>query len=63
VLHYFDQKNGIFFFTLEEISLLNAFHDFLTWNMTGDYAYTAEESLAMVEKELDDYLRTKYNRA
>jgi hypothetical protein len=56
VLHYFDQKNGIFFFTLEEISLLNAFHDFLTWNMTGDYAYTAEESLAMVEKELNDYL-------
>lgn len=57
VLHYLDQQNGIYFIRLEEISLINAFYDFITWNMDGDFVYPEEESLALIEKTYEKYAK------
>ena len=60
IIHHFDESGSIHIFRLEEISLVNAFHDFLMWIQDCDLVYTQEESLEIVKNIYKKHFNNVY---
>ena len=60
IIHHFDESGRIHIFRLEEISLVNAFHDFLMWIQDSDLVYSQDESLAIIQKVYKKYFNSVY---
>ena len=60
IIHHFDESGSIHIFRLEEISLVNAFHDFLLWIQDCDLVYTQEESLEIVQNVYKKHFNNVY---
>lgn len=60
MIHHFDESGSIHIFRLEEISLVNAFHDFLMWIQDCDLVYTQEESMEIVQNIYKKYFNNVY---
>ena len=60
IIHHFDESGSIHIFRLEEISLVNAFHDFLLWIQDCDLVYSQEESLEIVQNVYKKHFNNVY---
>lgn len=60
IIHHFDDSGIIHIFRLEEISLVNAFHDFLMWIQECDLVYSHDESLAIIQKVYKKHFNNVY---
>ena len=60
IIHHFDESGSIHIFRLEEISLVNAFHDFLMWIQDCDLVYTQEESLEILQNVYKKHFNNVY---
>ena len=60
MIHHFDESGSIHIFRLEEISLVNAFHDFLMWIQDCDLVYTQEESMEIVQNIYKKHFNNVY---
>lgn len=60
IIHHFDKSGSIHIFRLEEISLVNAFHDFLLWIQDCDLVYSQEESLEIVQNVYKKHFNNVY---
>ena len=61
IIHHFDESGSIHIFRLEEISLVNAFHDFLLWIQDCDLVYSQEESLEIVQNVYKKHFNNVYS--
>lgn len=60
VIHYFDKNGNIRIFRLEEISLVNSFHDFLLWVQDCDMVYSQERSLEIIKNIYNKHFNNVY---
>ena len=60
LIHHFDESGSIHIFRLEEISLVNAFHDFLMWIQECDLVYSQDESLAIIQNIYKKHFNNVY---
>ena len=60
IIHHFDESGSIHIFRLEEISLVNAFHDFLIWIQDCDLVYSQEESLEIIKNIYKKHFNSVY---
>lgn len=60
VIHYFDKSGNIRIFRLEEISLVNSFHDFLVWVQDCDMVYSQEQSLEIIKNIYNKHFNNVY---
>lgn len=56
IIYYFSPDKGQYIFHLQELSLVQAFHDFLRYLPDSLLVYTAEESKQLLHKVYDKYM-------
>lgn len=57
IIFYTNQRFGLGVFQLSEVSMLNAFNDFLVYVQDSELVYSEEESLKLMRDLLDKYER------
>lgn len=55
IIYYFSPDKGQYIFSLQELSLVQAFYDFLTYLHESPLVYSLDESKAMLHNVLEKY--------